>query len=54
MNDYFETIENEVPKHMKKPLTIKQLNIGKPFYLNEKDFKDQEIDRLQENHKQCV
>jgi hypothetical protein len=34
---------NRIPAHWKAKLQIAKINVGKPFYLNEQSFKDEEI-----------
>lgn len=50
---YEQTITN-VPAHLKKPLTIAKINVGTPFYLNQDDFKDEELDKLRERHAELL
>ena len=39
-----------MPAHWKKPFTIAKINVGTPFYLNQEDFKDDELDDLRQKH----
>lgn len=34
---------------MKRPLKIVKFNMGKPFYLNPENLKDEELDKLKED-----
>lgn len=39
-----------IPIVKKKPLNVKNINRGKPFFIKESDFKDDQLDKLLEDN----
>lgn len=47
--DAYEKTITKIPARMKRPLKIVKFNMGKPFYLNPENLKDEELDKLKED-----
>jgi hypothetical protein len=45
-------IITSVPIVLKKPPVIAKFNIARPFYMNEKDLKDDELEKLKDSYKE--
>lgn len=44
LDQFYEGLNpDSIPAKWRKPFKVAKLNVGKPFYLNEEEFKDDEI-----------
>jgi hypothetical protein len=47
LNSYFQILNaKKIPENSKKELKIRKLSIGKPFFLNEEELRDKELEEI--------